>query len=81
MLIFKSLTNSTIFTPVFCLDQYHFHEINGKLMLVQTFLFVGEKVPNLVSHHLRHISKILSFRILNFDLGMLNGDFSKTMTS
>ena len=78
-LIFKSLANSTIFTPVFCLHQYHFHEINGNLMLVWTFLFVGEKVPNLVSHHLRHISKLLSFS--NFDLGMLNGHFSKMMTS
>ena len=30
----KSLTNGTILTPVFCLDQYHFHKINGNLMLV-----------------------------------------------
>ena len=35
-------------------------------MVVQTFLFVGEKAPNLVSRHLRHISEILSFQNLEF---------------
>ena len=60
MLILKVLGNTTIFTAIFCLDKYDSHEISGNIMLVD-LLFVGEKVPNLVSHQLRHISKILSF--------------------
>ena len=60
MLILKVLGNTTIFTPVFCLDKYDSHEISGNLACLD-LLFVGEKVPNLVSHQLRHISKILSF--------------------
>ena len=35
-------------------------------MLVKTFLFVGEKVPNLASHHLRDLSKVCSLSEWSF---------------
>ena len=38
-------------------------------MLELTILFVGETFPSLSSHHLRHISKILSFLNFEFQLG------------
>ena len=66
MLNFESLIKEKFVTPVFSLLQYYLGKHNGNLSLVITFLFIDGKISNFGANWWRQVSKMLSFKVLNF---------------